>query len=169
MCKQLLVVLLFLLCIPRLQAQYAFGDTISLPQLQQFGGDTINRADLIGTKPLVIVCWASWNGASRSLMDDVGELYESLNPMKKTGREMNFDVVDISIDTRQDLYTTYLKREAFPWKYHVNDLQGWESDVITQLNIRKVPTIWVIDRRGIVVAVDVDRKQLRQTLNLLME
>lgn len=120
--------------------------------------------DSVLKRPMVILVWATWNEPSRQVLDELKQVYASVNPVRRAQLQLNIDFVDFCIDTRQDLHQIVLKRENLPWTMHLADYKGWESEVISALRIRKVPTLMIIDHNRKVLVLDPDIKQIRNTL-----
>ncbi len=116
-------------------------------------------------RPLVLLFWASWNEASRQLISELKQAYPAINPVKRAKLQLNIDVIDFCMDTKQDLHQLALKRENFPWPVHLADYKGWESEVINLLKIQKVPTLLIVDETRKIIVIDPDMKQLRSTLS----
>jgi thiol-disulfide isomerase/thioredoxin len=139
------------------------GDTIPV-----FEALTDNAApfvlDSALKRPMVILLWATWNEPSRQVLDELKQLYASINPVKRAQLQLNIDFIDFCMDTRQDLHQIVLKRENLPWPIHLADYKGWESEMISTLRIRKIPTLIVIDQNRKVLVLDPDVKQIRNIL-----
>lgn len=139
------------------------GDTI--PVFETF---TDNAApfvlDTTLKRPTLILLWATWNEPSRQILDELKQLYPSINPVKRAQQQLNIDFIDFCIDTRQDLHQIVLKRENLPWPIHLADYKGWESEVIGVLKTRKIPALIIIDQHRRVLVLDPDIKQIRNTL-----
>lgn len=121
--------------------------------------------DTMLQRPLVLLFWASWNEPSRQLINELKQAYPVINPVKRAKLQLNIDVIDFCIDTKQDLHQLVLKRENFPWPVHLADYKGWESEIINQLKIQKVPTLLILDENRRIIVADPDIKQLRSTLS----
>lgn len=126
---------------------------------QRFALDTILK------RPLVLIVWASWNEPSRQLINELKQAYPVINPVKRAKLQLNIDVVDFCLDTKQDIHQLVLKRENLPWEAHLADYKGWESEVVNLLKIQKIPTLIIIDERRKVIVVDPELKQLRNVLS----
>ena len=50
----------------------------------------------------------------------------------------------------------------------VNDNGGWEAKTLTQWNIYQIPTSYLIDKDGKVVAMDLEGKELEKALKELL-
>ena len=65
--------------------------------------------------------------------------------------DRGFDVVAISLDRSEGALAKYLEENAIPW----TNLMGKEArDAATKYGIRGIPSLVLVDREGIVVAVN---------------
>lgn len=123
------------------------------------------RLDSVLKRPVVIVFWATWNEASRQLVDELKQIYPSVNPVRRARLQQNIDVIDFCLDTKPDLHQVALKRENYPWAVHLADYKGWESELITRLGIVRIPTLFILDEQRRILVLDPDIKQLRNILS----
>lgn len=157
----------FLLLIPGFTGKaqsLQVGDT--LPVFETFAENAEPFVlDTALARPLVILFWTTWNEPSRQLLDELKQAYVAINPVKRAQLQLTIDFIDFCMDTRQDMHEIVLKRENLPWKTHLADYKGWESDLISLLGIRKLPTLLIIDEHRRVLVVDPDIKQIRSILS----
>lgn len=137
----------------------AIGDTLPTMEWQTNIGSY--KLDSVLPRPLVIVVWASWNPASIEILEAVKQQYAFVNPVKRGVEEKNMDFLDISLDLNADIHNLTIKRENLPWLAHLADYKGWESELVTQLKLVKLPTVLFINQNRTIFIVDPDVKQLR--------
>ena len=137
---------------------YKLGDTLPVIQTPTF------KLDSVLDKPMLMVFWASWNPASMEMLETVKSHYYTINPVKRGVEQTRMYMVDFSIDQQQGPYQITLKRENLPWKTHVCDFEGWESELVYQFKITQIPSVWVIDEHRCIIACNPDPKQLRNML-----
>ncbi|MCS6796465.1 MAG: thioredoxin-like domain-containing protein, partial [Raineya sp.] len=65
----------------------------------------------------------------------------------------NIGVITISLDKNKEEWRKYLKNMPSKW-YHYCDLQGWKSEVVEEYVIRRTPTCYIIDKKGIIIGRD---------------
>ena len=53
------------------------------------------------------------------------------------------------------------------WENHVSDLGGWYSKPAQIYKVTSIPSNFLIDGNGVIVAVDVKGKKLKETLKSL--
>jgi hypothetical protein len=140
------------------------SDTFPVFQLPTTTEETYTN-DTTLQYPTIYVFWASWSLASLELLDVIKQHYYVINPTRRGVRQMFIDVVDISIDNKPDHHRIALKREGWPWEQHVFDNKGWESSVLNNLGITKIPTLIIVEKNKKIIVIDPDINQLRNTLS----
>lgn len=142
------------------------GDTIPVFNLTTTANQPF-QLDTTLNKVTILLFWATWNPASMELLQELKEQYSFINPIKRGERVLNIDVIDMSIDMDEKLLALNLKRENLPWNTHLADYKGWESVVLNQLKISKVPTLLILNEQRKVMVADPEPKQLRSILSNL--
>jgi peroxiredoxin len=137
------------------------GDTLPFFQVITSGGDTIDIMKL-RSKILVINFWSSWNLASRKYHAELVAIYRKI--MSRPSNRRRADFISISMDTRYELWRLALAKDNLPWKLQYCDLRGWESDLVSELKVSKLPSNFIVDGNGVIVAKDVWGKNLETYL-----
>ncbi len=139
---------------PDFVAQTIYGDTLSL---DKYKGNIV-----------LVDFWASWNTSSRRHNLTTRKTYEKYRAISLR-KKRKFIIVQVSIDTRPDLLTTAISKDNLYWKTHVCDYKGWHSEYTNLFNIIKLPSNFLIDTAGIIVAKDVWDNSLDEHLQTLMQ
>lgn len=139
---------------PNFAAQTIYGDTLSL---EKYKGNIV-----------LLDFWASWNTGSRRHNLTTRKTYEKYRAISLR-KKRKFIIIQVSLDTRPDLHTTAISKDNLYWKTHVCDYKGWHSDYTTLFNINRLPTNFLIDTAGIIVAKDVWDANLDEQLQTLMQ
>lgn len=85
-------------------------------------------------------------------------------PAYKKYKDKGFEIYAISLDKDKESWVQGIEKNQLPW-IHVSDLKGRESPICIECNITKVPTSFLLDQDGEIVARDLDAKLLEQTLH----
>ncbi|MGI9545110.1 MAG: TlpA family protein disulfide reductase, partial [Cyclobacteriaceae bacterium] len=100
--------------------------------------------------------WASWCGPCRRENPNVVKVY---NEFKSKG----FTIYSVSLDNNRDKWLAAIDKDQLAW-YHVSDLKGWGSDGAALYSVRSIPSTYLIDPEGKIIAKNLRGAQLAQTL-----
>jgi len=88
-------------------------------------------------------------------------------PAYEKYKDKGFEIYAISLDKDKDAWVQGIEKNDLPW-IHVSDLKGRESPICIECNISKVPSSFLLDDEGKIIAQDLDAKLLEQTLKRLL-
>jgi thiol-disulfide isomerase/thioredoxin len=123
-------------------------------------GRAINTADLRG-KVLLIDFWATWCGPCIAELPNVKATYAKLQPR-------GFEIVGISFDQSREALEALVRKEGIAWPQHF-DGEGWESDLAERYKISGIPTMWLVDKKGVVRDVNAREDLAAKVEKLLKE
>ncbi len=130
---------------------------ITLPNVN----DSIVNLSSFKGKVVLVDFWASWCGPCRASNPSVVKLY-------KKYKERGFEVFGVSIDNKKNAWVKAIKQDKIKYT-QVNDTGGWNSKVALALGIEAIPTSFLLDRNGNIVAIDAEGKELDKLVNDLLQ
>lgn len=130
-------------------------------------GKIIKLSDLKG-QMVLIDFWASWCGPCRRENPTVVNAYEHYKN-KKFNNGNGFTVYSVSLDKNHTSWLNAIKKDNLSWKNHVSDLKQWNSEGARIYQVRSIPSNFLIDGDGIIVAKGLRGNRLPVTLESLLK
>lgn len=140
-------------------SQSAYGKEAIEIALPSLSGDTLKLSDLKG-KIVLVDFWASWCGPCRSANKGLVKLYSKY-------KDKGFEIFSVSLDDNLSAWERAVKKDKITWQ-QVNDRGGWDANTARQWNIYAIPTSFVVDKGGKLIAMDLQEKQLEKLLKELL-
>lgn len=113
-------------------------------------GKTIALSELKGNIVLIDF-WASWCGPCRRNNPHLVQIYDKYKSAKfKTAK--GFEIYSVSLDRSKGSWTKAIEKDDLHWAYHVSDLKGWHSAAANTYNVSSIPSAFLIDENGIILA-----------------
>jgi len=121
------------------------------------------KGDSIKGKMVLIDFWASWCGPCRMENPTVVKAYNQFKD-KKFKNAKGFTIYSVSLDKNQNDWVNAIEKDGLVWKYHVSDLKYWQSEPAAIYGVKTIPSNFLIDKNGIIVAKNLRGQQLIETL-----
>lgn len=124
-------------------------------------GKLIKLSDFKG-KYVLLDFWASWCKPCRAENPNVVDAYQKY-------KSRNFEILSVSLDVNKADWIKAIKHDGMPWN-HVCDPHHsthWDSRVPKLYNVSLVPTNFLIDPNGVIIAKNLQGEELQQTLKKL--
>ena len=110
-------------------------------------GKPVDFSKLRG-KVVLLDFWATWCGPCMAKLPEILKINE-----KYKGKD--FQLVGVSLDQDKAALLKTVKAKGMDWPEYF-DGKGWESEVGTRFGVQSIPAAWLVDKKGLVHAVDQD-------------
>jgi len=129
-------------------------------------GKQISLSSLQG-QVVLIDFWASWCGPCRKENPNVVRIYEKYRAQNfKNGK--GFTIYGVSLDVDKRRWQNAIVRDKLNWPSHVSDLKGWSSEAGGKYAVRAIPTNFLIDGDGIIIAKNLRGQALETALQRIV-
>lgn len=103
-------------------------------------------------KVILLHFWSAELGNSNVVNADLKAIYDKY-------REQGFEIFQVAVDTSKSAWVSAVQEQKLPW-ISVCDLLGKSSPTVGIYNVQKLPTSYLIDRKGNIVSKDLAFEKL---------
>jgi thiol-disulfide isomerase/thioredoxin len=125
-------------------------------------GQEIALSSLRG-KVVLIDFWAAWCPPCRAENPNLVSAYNNYKD-KKFQNGKGFTVYSLSLDRSKESWMAAIKNDKLVWPYHVSDLGGWNAEGAKIYGVNSIPTNYLLDGDGIIIAVNLRGEALHRKL-----
>ena len=112
-------------------------------------------------KFVLLEFWGSWCGPCR---DENPELVKIYKKFSKSG----FEIVGVSVDVNRQTWLQAIKNDNLTWP-QLSDLRGQSNEAALLYNINAVPSNFLIDPKGVIIALNLRGDALYKKLSEIFQ
>ncbi|MFW5645420.1 MAG: thioredoxin-like domain-containing protein [Bacteroidota bacterium] len=129
---------------------------IKLPDTE---GDSISLSSLKG-KTVLVYFWSAMSEDARNLNPQLKQIYEE-------NKDDGFEIYAIALDNSRNLWNRAIEYDELDW-INVSELTYPESKAALVFNVNVIPSTFLLNREGEVVARDIYGKELQKWLDNML-
>ena len=123
-------------------------------------GKEVSLSSLKG-KYVLLDFWASWCSPCRQENPNVVKAYAQY-------KDKNFAILSFSLDDNKEAWQQAVTSDKLTWT-QVSDLKGWSSSVANQYGIQSIPSNFLLDPDGKIIARDLRGDDLMKALSVTLK
>ena len=122
-------------------------------------GKEVSLKESLG-KVTIIDFWASWCGPCRAENPSVVALYNEFHVK-------GLNIVGVSLDEKADKWKEAIAKDKITWT-QISNLKGFEDPIARQYNVNEIPSTYILDEKGVVIAVNLRGDELKKKIASLL-
>ena len=138
-----------------IQSQLVVGNAFPDFQEQDADGQPLSISAHRG-KVVLVDFWATWCPPCREEVPNVVAVYKKYH-------DKGFDIVGVSLDQDKQKMLDFTKQNGMTWQQYF-DGRGWDNKIAGQYGIESIPTMFVLDGTGKIIAKDVRGQELEKAV-----
>lgn len=131
---------------------------IALPSAD---GDIIKLSSTRG-KYVLLDFWAAWCSPCRRENPNLVEAYEKYS-------DEGFEIFQVSLDQTREAWLEGIEEDKLEDWIHVSDLKYWSSEVVPLYGIESIPTNYLLDEEGRIIAANLRGEALVEKLSEIFD
>jgi thiol-disulfide isomerase/thioredoxin len=108
-------------------------------------GSPVDLARLHG-KVVLVDFWATWCGPCMKEVPNVVAAYQKYH-------DKGFEIVGISLDKSKETMLRVAAQKGMTWPQYFDGLV-WNNEISTSFHIQQIPTMWLVNKNGLVATID---------------
>ena len=122
-------------------------------------GKSISLKQSLG-KVTIVDFWASWCKPCRAENPNVVALYAKYH-------DKGLNILSVSLDKEASAWKAAIAKDKLTWN-HVSNLKEFEDPIALQYGINAIPSIYILDAKGVIIAKDLRGEELNAKIASLI-
>lgn len=122
-------------------------------------GNKVRFSEHLGQGYVFLDFWAAWCGPCRRENPNIVAAFQKY-------KDKGFQIFGVSLDKKKEDWLKAIKDDGLNWT-QVSDLAYWDSEATALYGVRFIPSNFLIDKNGVIVARNIRGEALQQKLKEL--
>lgn len=128
-------------------------------RVKLLGGDDFTLANQRG-KVVLIYFWAYWCEPCKQEMPYLDKIYREF-------KDKDLEIVGINLDSNVKKMEEFIKQNKLQWKHSCSG-KVWKDETVTRYGVNSLPSLWLVDKKGLLRSFDVKGEELRKVIAVLL-
>ncbi len=115
-------------------------------------------------KYILLDFWGSWCGPCRQGNPELVALYQNFHGQEFKNAS-GFEIVSIGLENNSSRWAQAIASDGLIWPYHLMESSSFDSPVTMAYNVKQLPTKFLINPDGVIMAVDPGLKEITKILH----
>lgn len=138
----------------------SIGNKIPDLVVKNLDGDETSIYTKLGKVTLIDI-WASWCQPCRAENPNLVKLYNQYNTK-------GFEIVGISLDSNKESLEKAILKDKLSWT-QLSNLKEWKDPIVKKLGIEQIPTSYLVDAEGKIIAKNLSSIEINKKLAELLK
>jgi thiol-disulfide isomerase/thioredoxin len=136
------------------------GNTFSHFGMKDINGKTLHTNDF-DSPYLLVEFWAAWCGPCRQSNPELVKVYRTYKPK-------GLEILGVSLDGNAAAWQAAIQKDGLIWPQVLAE-GGIQNESIQQLFIQYIPSNYLLDREGKILAMNISPSELEERLKILID
>lgn len=114
-------------------------------------------------KYVLLDFWGSWCGPCIDSHPALVQLYKRFHGQVFKDAS-DFEIVSIAVENNDRNWQNIIHQDQLNWPYHLLGMKMFKSPIVKDYNVKQLPTKFLINPQGVIIAVD---PSMSQIINML--